>query len=217
MPTLDATAKAQLELQVVKPAFLVYLDILGDPIRATTAGYTITLGALSDADLSGHTFNGVDPRFVTIGDVKNQESGSETLACELSGLILPDAALLTTIGDRANWQGRTARLWVMIRNEAGVQQGAIAAYYTGYMSSLEIVPSPETQVIRLEIENYKMLLSQPSNRTYLDQSAFDAADTSAAATIGAALGARTGAGAALGVYESPTDRNSRSGRFMEGQ
>lgn len=199
MATLDAAAIQQLGRDTLRPVFFAYLDILGDPVRATTAGHDVTLPTLPDPDLSGKTFLGVDPRVVSIGDVSYQEGGSDTLAVAMSGLILPDNDLLNTIAVKANWQGRPARLWVMIRDEDGVQQGAIAPYYTGYMMSLTINPSPEGQTITLEIENYKALLTSASNRTYLDQAAFDPADQSARATIGAANNARTGPGASIGT------------------
>lgn len=192
MPTFDATAKAHLDSGApTKPIFLAYLDILGDPIRATTLGYAVTLPVLADPDLSGQTFlptAGV----VTVGDVEHGEGGSETLPVELSGLLLPDTDLLNTLGDRLNWQGRRARLWVILRDETRAQQGAIAEFYTGYMSSLRLLPRRDSQVIRLEIEGYRALLNQASNRSYLDQKRYDAADTSAAATIGAANGVKTG-------------------------
>lgn len=213
MPDFDSTAKAHLDSgDPTKPVFLAFLDILGDPIRATTLGYPIELPTLSDPDLSEQIFYPT-AQMVSVGDVAHSETGSETLTCELSGLLLPDADLLEIIGDPANWQGRNARLWVLIRDETRTQQGAIASYYRGYMSSLSILPRRDSQVIRLEIEGHRALLNQASNRSYLDQKRYDAADTSAAATIGAANGSRAGPAALIGVgggggnTRNLTDRN----------
>lgn len=198
MPTFDATAKAHLDSgDPTKPIYLGFLDILGDPIRATTLGHAVELPELADDDLSEQTFlptTGV----ISVGDVEYGEGGSDTLTVEMSGLILPDNDLLNTLGDRANWQGRRARVWVILRNESRAQQGAIAEFYTGYMSSLRILPRRDAQIIRVEIEGYRALINQASNRTY-DQKRYDAADTSTAATIGAANGAKTGPGGTVGL------------------
>lgn len=183
MPALDATATAQLDSgDPTKPVFLIYLDIDGDPIRATTTSYPIAVPSVSDPDLSGQTFYATSA-LLEVGDIQYSDNGSETLAITLSGLLLPDADLLNAIGDRTKWQGRSCRLWVIIRNEGRVQQGAIADFYTGYMSAATILPGPDQQAIRLEVEGYKALLNGASNRSYLDQGRFDASDTSASATI----------------------------------
>lgn len=198
MPGLDAPATAHLDsLAPVRPAFFAWLDFLGDPIRATTAGHDVTIAASGDSELDG-AYLGVDPQVVSVGDVTNREGGSETLTVSLSGLLLPDAELLATIANRANWQGRVARLWVQVRDETATAVGAIAPYYTGYMSSLEILPSPEMQTIQLRIENYLATLSEASNRSYLNQNYYDAADVSASGTISAANNARAGQGAGAG-------------------
>ena len=180
------------------PAFFVFLDILGDPVRASTAGYDVsfTAGQTGDPDLDGHTFGGIDPRVVNIGELTNSRGGSDTLECSLSGLLLPDNDLLNTVANKANWRGRVARFWVQIRDENNVWRGKIAHYHTGYMWSLEIEPSPERQIITLKTENYLSFLKRASGRTYLSQNIFDPNDQSARATIGAANGAK---GPASGV------------------
>ena len=195
---MDATAKAALEEAVIAPAFFLYLDVSGDPIRITTFGKDVTFAATGDADLDTFTFSSMDARAIEVGDVKNAEGGSETLTIDLSGIISIDQELLNDIGNQALWRGRTARLWFQLYNMSDQAQGAIVAYYTGYMSSVSIIPSPTTQIIRLSVENYLAAFNQPSNRTYLDQKRYDAADISAGATIVAANGARHGKGGSGG-------------------
>lgn len=185
----DATAAAALSAAVIRPAFFAYLDIIGNAVKVTTAGYSVTFSGTGDSDLDGATYNGINADFVDISEIKVGEGGSETVTARLSGLPVIDAATFTIIADKANWQGRQARLWRMIRNEANVQQGAIQHYWTGYMTALSVRVTPDQgQTIDLSIEGYISAHSQPSNRTYLDQERYDSGDLSAKAAIAIANG-----------------------------
>jgi hypothetical protein len=70
-------------------------------------------------------------------------------------------------------------------------------FYTGYMAAVSILPAPKGQTIQLQIENYLAAFNQASNRSYQGQKDYDPADTSAAATLAAANGARGPGGATL--------------------
>jgi hypothetical protein len=94
----DATATTQLGAQVLRPAFLCWLDIVGDPVRATTWPADLTFTGTGDADLDDFTFLALDPTVTNVSPVKHQDGGSETVTASLSGMILPDADLLTLIG-----------------------------------------------------------------------------------------------------------------------
>lgn len=210
MPNLDSTAVAHIDSnEVTKPIFLLFFDVDGDPIYATTTSYPVTMPSHADPDISLKTFlptNGV----MSVSDISQRADGSDTVRVSLSGLLLPDADLLAALADRANWQGRVARIWVIVRDQANVQKGAIGDYYTGYMNSTGIDPSPTSQTIEMEIEGYLALITRASNRTYLDQAEFDPGDESAKATIGAANGAKAGPSAGLG-YSSGGTPNTAGG------
>lgn len=196
MPNLDATAQTAVSGPAFAPAFFVYLDINGNPQRFTTFGQTVTFSGTGDADLDGFTFEAFDGRFIEIGDVANSENGSDTLECSLSGIASIDSALINDIGNKPLWQGRPCRIWFQVYDETGtVKQGAIVPYYTGYMSSVRIVAEPEQQLIQLAVENWLAAFNAPSNRTYMNQKDYDAADVSAAATMAAANGLRRDTGA----------------------
>ncbi|RSV44420.1 hypothetical protein CA234_03115 [Sphingomonas sp. ABOLE] len=188
MSRMDAAASAALNAQVIRPVFFVYLDVVGDPLRACTAEASLLPTGSGDPDLDGHVFDALNPTFVDIGPVAMKSGGSDSLTAQLSGLVGLDDDLLTVIGNPANWQGRPARLWRMIRDENGSQRGAIQHYYTGYMVSLDINGSADSQTINLTIESYLVAFSQASNRTYLDQDSFDPGDLSAKAAIAIANG-----------------------------
>lgn len=183
----DATASAALDGEVIRPVFFGYLDFVGDPLRACTAGRSYTFSGLADPDLN-NTFDGIDPTVVDIGPVRQKDGGSETVKATLSGLVGLDDDLLAIVGDRTKWQGRTARLWRMIRDASATQQGALQHYHTGYMVALDILGEPENQTIEVSIEGYLAASSQASNRTYLDQTSFDAGDLSPQAAIAIANG-----------------------------
>ncbi|TCP33278.1 hypothetical protein [Sphingomonas sp. BK235] len=185
----DANASAALDRQIIRPVFFVYLDVLGDPLRACTAGRSLLVNGTGDADLDGFVFDGLDATIVDIGPVRAKDGGSDAVSAKLSGLLTLDNELLNLIGGAANWQSRTARLWRMIRDEDGIQRGAIQHYYTGYMTALSIEGDPAVgQTINLIIEGYLAAYSQASGRTYMDQALYDPADLSAKAAIAIANG-----------------------------
>jgi hypothetical protein len=188
---MDATATAQLSASSLAVAWFIWLDISGDPLRITTLGADFTFASTGDSDLDGNTFNAFRADVLTVGPVSQSDSGSDTVTVTLSGIVMIDTTLLNAIGDRTLWQGRTCRIWFAIYDPTGTtQQGAIVPHYTGYMTSVEIADSPQTQQITLSAENYLAAFNEPSNRSYLNQSTYDPADTSAGATIAAANGAR---------------------------
>jgi hypothetical protein len=191
VPDFDATAAAALAEPVVLPAWFIYLDVLGDPIRVTTHGVDTTFSGTGDAELDG-TYTALDHRVIQVGDVTHTDSGSDTLTIDLSGILSMDADFLNDIGDHSKWRGRVCRLWLRLLNESGSPIGAIVPYYTGYMSAVGIYPSPQTQMVRLNVENYLAVFNEASNRSYMNQRDYDAADTSASATIAASNSAKTG-------------------------
>lgn len=186
----DAAASAALAAHVRRPITFCFLDIAGDVVRVTDGPYSFTFAGTGDEDLDGHTFEAVDSRVVSVGPVKAKEGGTDTVTLRLSGLIGIDGDLMNQIGNRANWQGRDARLWkAMLHPDDLTRIGAIWSYYTGYMSVPKIVGDQTSQTISLDVESYIGFLGQASGRTYLDQDQFDPADKSAELAIAIANGA----------------------------
>lgn len=192
MPTFDAAGVAELAKPLIRPFYVAWLDITGDVVRATTAPVSLTFSGTGDVDLDGETFSAVDHTLIDVSEVVHKEGGSETVTVTLSGMLGIDSTLLNQIGTKSNWQGRTARLWLGFVTEHGAVV-SIASYYTGYMMTPRISGSPEMQTIALEIEGYLASMSEASGRTYLDQSYYDSADTSAASTVSNANGTSAGA------------------------
>lgn len=187
MPTMDGAAASAVEQVAFAPAFFIWIDFADDPLRVTTLGQNYSFSGTGDADLDGKTFLAFDPRFIQIGDLSNSEDGSDTLTVTLSGIEGVDSELMAEIGDRTKWQGRSVRIWIQIYDQTGaIPQGGVFPFYTGYASSVKVVPSPGTQTIQLSVENYLASATGASNRSYLSQKDYDASDVSAQATLAAA-------------------------------
>ncbi|MXP42994.1 hypothetical protein [Allopontixanthobacter sediminis] len=212
----DSVHSAALDAEIIKPVFFAWLDILGDPVRANTSGADITPMGTGDPDLDGHTFLGISGNFVDISSVKYRQGGSDSVTAELSGIEGLDDDTLGLIGDPLNWRSRDARLWRIVRNAANVQQGGFHAYYTGKMTGLTHSGDATQQKLRVTIESYLAVFSEASNRTYLDQSRYDAGDESARAAIAIANGdyggASRGGGSGGGT---PGGGGSRGGNRLD--
>jgi len=190
----DPVHSAALDAAHIKPVWFAWLDITGDPVRANTSGANVTPTATGDDDLDDFEFIGISGSLVEISSVKVREGGSESVTAELSGIQGLDSDTIDLLADPANWRGRDARLWRLVRNSANVQQGGYHAYYTGKMTALSHSGNSEGQVLRVTIESYLAVFSEASNRTYLDQERYDSGDLSARAAIAIANGNYTGAG-----------------------
>lgn len=184
---IDATTQGQLEAPILNWRVLCYADFVGDTLRATSGVYPKVIAASGDAELDG-TYDPYSDDLVDVGAVVQQEEGTDTVTISLSGLIVNNVDFLNTIGTKTNWQGRVARLWFYTVDENETQVGEVIPYYTGYMNEISITGSPATQTVSLTIENYLSTLANAQGKTYLVQSAYDAGDTSAAASIAAGNG-----------------------------
>lgn len=186
----DSAAAAQLDAEIIKPRWYAWLDIAGDPLRATTSPANVLFpSTVPDPDLKNQIFYAYRPEVVNISEVRHQKGGAGQVTATLSGLVLPDNTLLNLIADPANWQGRIARLWQGIHDQTGIQQGAVVPYYGGFMSSIEITGEPTQQEIHCIIDSFPASWSRASGRTYMDQEKYDPSDLSAAATLSASNGA----------------------------
>ncbi len=194
---VDATTQGALEATVLYWRMLLWADFDGDPLRATSGLYDRTISGSGDAELDGF-YDSYDHNLISVGPVKHNETGSDTVTVTMSGLLL-NADLLNMIGDRTKWQGRSARLWFYCADENETQVGSIIPYYTGYMNDVVIAGSPSEQRITLTIENYLATLSGAPSQTYMMQNLFDAGDLSANATLGAANGLGSGSGVSSAV------------------
>jgi hypothetical protein len=184
---VDATTQAALEAQIVNWRVLIYADFVGDVLRGTSGLYDKVISGSGDSELNG-TYEGFSHDLINVSPVKHNESGSDTVSISMSGLVVNNSDFLAIIGDKAKWQGRTARLWFYCVDQNENQVGSIIPYYTGYMNEVGISGTAESQTVTLTIENYLVSIAGAQNKTYLIQNIFDAGDLSGEASISAANG-----------------------------
>lgn len=194
MSRLDATAGAYVtNNQFIRPVNFVFMDFVGDPLRANDSGMNLTVTGQSSADLNG-TYDGVTGDFATLSPIKVGAGGSDTVSARLSGIKTLDDATLDIIGDESKWKGRICKVWRLVWDQNNAGQGAYEHYYTGYMVDVMIAGTPEEQFIEVSIESYLVAYSPPSMRSYLSQKEFDPGDLSGEATLSLANGGGNGAG-----------------------
>lgn len=185
VPTVVQTA---IEEERVNIRWVCYLDVLGDADRVTTGLYDKTFSGTGDPDLDGYTYQSFTRSVLDVSEVQHNEAGSSQVAVRISALIVNDATLLALIGNKANWQGRTARLWWYVVDDNEVQIGTINPYYTGYMNDVTFNGDASSQAIEISIENYLISIFRTGAKTYQMQKEYDANDNSAAASLAAANG-----------------------------
>ena len=188
--TFDPATLDMLGREVVRPPFLAWLDIVDDPIRATTWEVSLRLSGTGDPDLDRQLFSAISPELGSVSGVKRATGGSDTVTATLSGIVGPNSDLLNVLGDETRWKGRVARLWFLTLNGAGDRVGAVVPYYTGRMVGFRISGSASEQTARITIESYLASLTNASNRTYQDQADFIPGDTSASLTLAVVNGAK---------------------------
>jgi hypothetical protein len=193
MPILDSTAQAALGDHFAV-AWYIFLDLDGDPLRVTTFGQDTVFSSTGDVDLDGNTFVAFGGaarrrRRKQFGKRLRHAARHPVRHClhrhdaarrdrrqdQVAGPPLPHMVpALRRCGSNAPRRNRQPlhRLYVEVR----------------------FVAAPKGQTIQLSVENYLAYTTQASNRSYLNQKDYDAADTSAAATIAAANGLRSHSG-----------------------
>lgn len=189
MSRLDATAATFVDNStVIRPVHFVFLDFLGDPVRANDAAMDLTISGMTQPDLNG-LYKGLSGKVAELSPIKVSDGGSAPVTVKLSGLRGIDDDTLALIYDESKWKGRLARVWRIIWDRNNANQGSFQHLYTGYMVDVLLSGSSGEQSIEITIENYLAAFGQPSNRTYLNSKDYDPGDASGIAALTAANGA----------------------------
>jgi hypothetical protein len=211
MSRLDTPAATFVDSnQPLRPVYFVFLDFLGDPVRATNAGMNIDVSGATQPDLNG-LYKYLDSEVAELSPIKVSDGGSSPVSVKLSGLRGLDDAMLADIFDESKWKGRLARIWRVIWNSSNAPQGTYQHLYTGYMVDVLLAGNTDSQMIEITIENYLAAFGQPSNRTYLNSKDYDPGDRSGEAAVTAANGAGTMPGGDVGGGGSSFGMSGRGG------
>lgn len=212
---VDATTQAALEAPVLYWRVLIYADFQDDVLRGCSGLYPKTISGSGDSELDG-TYDPYDERMISVSAVGHNETGSDTVTVSLNGILagteyiadrsdifiqdrndeyirIRGSSFLNVIGNKARWQGRTARLWFYCVDEDENQVGSVVPFHTGYMNEISIGGSAQQQLVSLTIENYLVSLTGAQNKNYQAQDQYDSGDLSGEAAIAAANGTK-GAG-----------------------
>jgi hypothetical protein len=186
----DASAIAALRSYTtpVNADLLRLLDIVGDPIRVTTAPYSIAFTGTGDADLDGFTFSAVDPEFISVSPVTMKEGGADTVTCTLSGLIGVDTDAAQPDrqqGQLAGPRGPAVAAADQRGADAGRRDLAVVHRLHDGAEDRWRQDQPDDPARYRELS---VLHPRASGRSYLNQADYDSGDLSAAASIACANG-----------------------------
>lgn len=177
---MSAALDAEGEKAVIRPVWLIWLDVQGDPLYAHTGTGEITFGASETGDpaLDGHTFKGLGI-FAHMGEIEESENGSGPVAITLPGVDPAQAAFKQIVADGRLWQFRRAVLWFSYAAEDG--SGLIddpEREKTGRMDGLRVEHTGDTCTITLNIDGFASSSGPPLVSTYSDQPEYDPSDIS---------------------------------------
>lgn len=187
---MAAPTDLQLSAEVVRVALCVYLDLLDEPLRYCLSPVTplvmpgTSLLDVPDPDFDGQSFTALDPRFISMSSIQNGPGGTERVDFTVSGDLDLDSDVMTALSNPARFRGRVAKVWTVLLNDA-YQPIAADPDYVGFMAVPSYGLAPSSAQITLSAENYLSLSSGGApSRTLLSATTYDAADFSAAATLG---------------------------------
>lgn len=180
-PNTSGAVGAILDGDVVPVAFIIRLDVEGDPLYAWTGfgDLTFAAGATGDSALDGKTFAGITHLVADVGAVQDSRGGSGALEVSLPGVDLTDEAMRQVVYDRRRWQFKPAWVWLAILDDNGNVVGKPIRLKSGRMDRM---PVEETEdgvgTVTCVIEGYQAYGSEPLSTRYSEQEDIDSADTS---------------------------------------
>lgn len=175
----DLTAGMQTEVaaQLIRPVWIVRLDIENDPILAWTGRGDFMPTGTGDAALDGFTFTGLGP-IDAISNIKDALGGSQAVTLTLPGVDLQDDALRQVVLNSETWQFRQAWIWFGLLNAS---YGVIAdptRIKTGRMDQMKINMDGQDATVSLIVESFQSYAQEKFNSRYIQQPDIDAMDES---------------------------------------
>lgn len=211
---LDTATAAAFQQSDLPIAFIIYLDILSDPLLTWTGmgDLVFTAGQTGDALLDGQTFTGSGTLF-EIGASTDAIGGSDVMTLSLAGVDITMPLLRQLIYNRNRWQFRRATVWMMVLDPVTYAiAGKPFRVKTGRMDQMPYSESANGGIVQCKIEGQQAYGKQPSMTRYSEQLDLDSGDISqnyiySLANMTAALGTPSNSPAVLAPFAGLKDFN----------
>lgn len=202
---LDTATAAAFQQSDLPVGFIIYLDILSDPLLTWTGlgDLVFAAGATGDAQLDGNTFIGSGTAF-EIGATTDAIGGSDVMSITLTGVDLTQPMLRQVITNRNRWQFRRAYVWMMVLDPVTYAiVGKPFRIKTGRMDQMPYAESANGGVVTCKIEGQQAYGKQPLMTRYSEALDLNNTDVSqnyvySLANMTAALGTASATPSAMG-------------------
>lgn len=175
----DLTAGMQTEVQkeIIRPVWIVRLDIVGDPVLAWTGRGPFSPVGTGDGALDGNTFVGLG-NLGKISEIKDEEKGSSAVTLTLPGVDLNLEALRQVVLNSNTWQFRQAWIWFGLLNETLGVINNPTRLKTGRIDQMLVNSSGDEGSVSVVLESFQSYAAQPLMSRYVEQKEIDATDKS---------------------------------------
>lgn len=172
----SATAAA-LEESLIRPAWVIFMDIEGDPVLVWTGLGPITFPGTTDPALVDLTFEGI-ANVGEIGAIVDDRGGSQAVRLALAGVDMEEEALRQVVFNEERWQFRRAYMWIVLLDEDGLPIGEPVRAKTGRMDQMEHTEEDGEGRIEVTVESHQAYASEALNTRWSEQRELDDTDTS---------------------------------------
>ena len=175
----DLTAGMITEVQepLIKPVWILRLDIDTDPLYAWTGRGDFAPTGTGDSALDGNTFTGLG-NIGKIGNIEDTENGSSAVQLILPGVDLNDTALQEVVLNERLWQNRQGWIWFGLLDTTYATIISPTRVKTGRMDQMTVAGSGSSGIVTIALESHQSYVSQALNTRYSQQEELDATDTS---------------------------------------
>jgi len=174
---LDPTQDTELEQGLIRPAWIIRLDIKDDPVQVWTGVGQLIVSGSGDTALDGFTFEGISD-IGEIGAIKDTERGSGALKLKLPAVDIDKILLDQIINVPRIWQFRNAYIWFALLDTANNIIINPFRVKTGRLDSISLTDDGSKGTAETTIESHQAYISRALGASYSEQKEIDATDTS---------------------------------------
>lgn len=175
--SLTSEMQSEVVKSLIRPAWIVRLDIDTDPVYAWTGRGPFSPTGTGDAALDGNTFLGLG-NIGSVSSIKDTNKGSDAVTLTLAGVDPESEALQQIVTDHRLWQYRQGWIWVGLIDEEHEVVINPTRVKTGRIDQLKIDGDGEEGNVTVSLESHQTYVSEPLNSRYSEQADIDPNDTS---------------------------------------